>query len=189
MSELLTLDRAKRRTAISMVMLVIGMTCLGFAAVPLYRMFCQVTGFGGTTQRAEAAALAGVMPVPGKTVSVRFDSNVDRLPWDFKPEQIRQVATIGEQEIAFFTAHNQDNKPVVGRAGFNVSPATAGQYFVKVECFCFTEQTLKAGENIRMPVLYYIDPKILDDPDTRNIKEITLSYTFHPVEGGSEKGR
>lgn len=189
MSEATNLDRAKRRTAISMLMLVVGMTCLGFAAVPLYQLFCQVTGFGGTTQRGDAALLAGVKSMPGKTISVRFDSNVDRLPWDFKPEQVREVVTLGEQDIAFYNARNQDIKDVKGMAGFNVSPSAAGKYFVKVQCFCFTEQTLKAGEEVRMPVLFYIDPKILDDPDARNIKEITLSYTFHPVEGGTEKGR
>ena len=174
-----TLDQAKRRTALSMLMIVVGMACLGYASVPLYRIFCQVTGFGGTTQRVETAR--GIRPVPGRTVSIRFDGTTNNVPWTFRPEQHQTRVTIGKQTLAYFDATNLSAKPVTGQATYNVSPDLAGAYFTKIECFCFTEQTLKAGETVRMPVLFYVDPKILDDPEARRIQEITLSYTFFPV--------
>ena len=152
---------------------------LGYAAVPLYRIFCQVTGLGGTTQRVSAAQAATVM-VADKTISIRFDANVERgMPWRFKPLQVTDTISIGARDMAVYWARNTSDKPVTGVATFNVQPAQAGKYFNKVQCFCFTEQTLKPGEEVRMPVLYYVDPKILDDPDTRDIEQITLSYTFH----------
>ena len=174
------LERAKRRTAVSMLMLVVGMACLGYASVPLYRLFCQVTGFGGTTQRVETAG--DIRPVPGKVVSVRFDGSVNGVPWRFKPEETQHRVTVGAQTLAFYDATNLTQAPVTAKASYNVSPDLAGQYFTKIECFCFTEQTLKAGESVRMPVLFYVDPKILDDPEASRIKEITLSYTFFPVQ-------
>lgn len=178
----LALDRAKRRTALSMAMIVVGMACLGYASVPLYRLFCQVTGFGGTTQRVETAA--GVRPVPGKTVSVRFDGTTNNIPWQFAPEEHRLRVTLGAQTLAFYDAKNLTARPITGQASYNVSPDLAGQYFTKIECFCFTEQTLQPGQSVRMPVLFYVDPKILDDPEARQIQEITLSYTFFPVQKG-----
>ncbi len=176
----LSLDRAKRRTALSMVMIVVGMACLGYASVPLYRIFCQVTGFGGTTQRVETAT--GVRPVPGKTVSVRFDGTVNGVPWTFKPERNQVRVTIGAQTLAFYDATNTSSEAVTAKASYNVSPDLAGAYFTKVECFCFTEQTLQPGQSVRMPVLFYVDPSILDDAETRRVEEITLSYTFFPVQ-------
>ena len=159
----------------------IGMVGMGFAAVPLYRIFCQVTGFGGTTMRVSEAQAATVQAV-GKTVVVRFDANQRGLPWEFKPERPTDTVSIGARDMSVFIAKNLSDQPVTGTATFNVTPAQAGKYFNKIQCFCFTEQTLKAGEQIRMPVLYYVDPKIMTDPDTKDIEEITLSYTFYPVD-------
>lgn len=157
-----------------------SMTGLGYASVPLYRIFCQVTGFAGTTQRAEVAPGA---VISGKRISVRFDANhTPSLPWHFAPEKTNEPVILGEREIAFFTAKNLSDKPVTGRATFNVTPSQAGKYFNKIQCFCFTEQTLAPGKQVRMPVIFYVDPKIAEDPDASNVAEITLSYTFYPVD-------
>lgn len=157
----------------------LAMLGLGYAAVPLYKMFCQVTGFGGTTQRSETGVAPGA--VVGKLINVRFDANVSpALPWAFTPEQHIARVAIGARQMAFFNATNNSDKPVTGTASFNVTPEQAGAYFTKIQCFCFTQQTLKPGETIRMPVIYYVDPAILQDKDARNLNEITLSYTFFP---------
>jgi cytochrome c oxidase assembly protein subunit 11 len=158
-----------------------GMVGVGFAAVPIYRIFCQVTGFGGTTMRVSEAQAATV-EVSSKTVVVRFDANQRGLPWEFKPERPTDTVSIGARDMSVFIAKNLASEPVVGTATFNVTPAQAGKYFNKIQCFCFTEQRLDPGQEIRMPVLYYVDPKILTDPETKDIEEITLSYTFYPVE-------
>jgi cytochrome c oxidase assembly protein subunit 11 len=156
---------------------------LGFAAVPLYRIFCQVTGFAGTTQvadlaKADAAAAAG--RVAGGTISVRFDGNVDPgMPWTFGPETPTMDVRLGQRKMAFFTAHNNADVPVTGQASFNVSPDQTGLYFNKIQCFCFTEQTLQPGETVRMPVLFYVDPAIAKDANAASVPQITLSYTFH----------
>jgi cytochrome c oxidase assembly protein subunit 11 len=174
------------RTALMAGLIVIAMGALAFASVPLYRLFCQVTGFAGTTQRSESAFAPGAV---GKIVSVRFDANTtSSLPWEFKPERHTERVAIGAREMAFYTARNLSDRPVTGSATFNVTPVHAGQYFTKIQCFCFTEQTLKPGEEMRMPVIFYVDPKILEDPDTRNISEITLSYTFYPVDPAKAAG-
>ena len=167
----------KARTALYMVLLVFGMTGLAYASVPLYRMFCAVTGFGGTTQRADAApgAVAG-------QIGVRFDANINGgLPWTFKPAKPIAIHP-GARTTIYYESENLADRPTTGRAVFNVSPTQAGAYFSKIECFCFTEQTLKAGEKVKMPVVFFVDPKIRTDPATRDIDEITLSYTFYPVE-------
>jgi cytochrome c oxidase assembly protein subunit 11 len=162
--------------------LAVSMVGVGFAAVPLYRLFCQVTGFGGTTMRVDAAQAATVQ-VSNKTIVVRFDANQrEGLPWEFKPERPTDTVSIGAKDMSVYIAKNLSNEPVTGTATFNVTPALAGQYFNKIQCFCFTEQTLKPGEQVRMPVLFYVDPKIMTDPETKDIEEITLSYTFYPVE-------
>ncbi|WP_221792065.1 cytochrome c oxidase assembly protein [Aquisediminimonas sediminicola] len=162
-------------------LLAVAMIALGFAAVPIYRIFCQVTGFGGTTMRVAESALPA-KPV-GKILSIRFDSNVaEGMPWHFVPEKFTDNAAIGARKIAIYTAKNLSSAPITGRATFNVTPIQAGKYFSKIQCFCFTEQTLKAGQEVRMPVTYFVDPKIMDDPDTKDISEITLSYTFYPVD-------
>lgn len=168
------------KTALIAGAAVFGMGGLGFASVPLYRMFCQVTGYGGTTQRAEAAP-GGV----GQKVTVAFDANTNtKLPWTFKAERAEDVVDIGARDMAFFTATNRSNKPVTGTATFNVVPEQAGKYFTKIQCFCFTQQTLQPGETVRMPVIFFVDPKIRDDEDTRDVQKITLSYTFYPVDSG-----
>lgn len=175
-------EKRNLKSAFSAFMLVAGMVALGFASAPLYRLFCQVTGFAGTTQIATEAQAATVN-VTNKTISVRFDSNVSSaLPWDFKPENVTDKVTIGARDMAIYIAKNRSDQPVSGTAVFNVTPVQAGKYFNKVQCFCFTEQTLRPGQMARMPVLFYVDPAILDDPDTKDIEEITLSYTFYPVD-------
>jgi cytochrome c oxidase assembly protein subunit 11 len=154
-----------------------GMIGVAYASVPLYRAFCQLTGFDGTPRRAEAAADR----VLARELTVRFDANVrGGLPWTFTSEQTSQQAKIGQTKIAFFKVTNTSDKPVTGRATFNVTPAQAGQYFQKLQCFCFTDQTIAAGATVDMPVLYYIDPKWVDDVDTKGKVEVTLSYTFFP---------
>ena len=178
-----SLAQKNGRTAAIAALMVVAMVGLAYASVPLYRLFCQVTGFGGTPMRASEvdAALAPT----GKIIQVRFDANTNSaLPWTFKPEEHVAKAAIGARKMAFYTAKNLGDKPVTGTATFNVTPSQAGQYFTKIQCFCFTEQTLKPGEEVRMPVVYFVDPKILDDPDAAKIDEITLSYTFYPVDSG-----
>jgi len=157
----------------------LAMLGLGYASVPLYRLFCQVTGYGGTTQRADSEKLAGVK-VAAKMIRVRFDANTEPgMPWMFKPQQVTQDLRIGERKIATFEAQNLSDRPITGTAIFNVSPEQAGKYFNKIQCFCFTEQKLHPGQEVRMPVIYYVDPAILDDPAAKNVEEITLSYTFN----------
>ncbi len=157
----------------------LAMLGLGYASVPLYQLFCQVTGYGGTTQRADATTAAGIK-IAGKSVTVRFDANVARdMPWDFKAMQVKQEVRIGQRQMARYQARNLSGQAVTGTAIFNVSPEQAGKYFNKIQCFCFTEQTLQPGQEIPMPVIYYVDPAILDDPAAKDIAEITLSYTFN----------
>jgi cytochrome c oxidase assembly protein subunit 11 len=172
--------RNNTKTALIMAAICAAMLGLAFAAVPLYRIFCQVTGFAGTTQRAERApgAVAG-------QVKVQFDANTHPgLPWEFRPEQVSVTVAPGAQTKVFYYAHNLSAQPVTGQAVYNVSPDTVGKYFKKIECFCFTEQTLKGGQKVDMPVIFFVDPALRTDPDTKNVHEITLSYTFYPVETG-----
>ena len=167
------------RTALLALLGACVMLALGFASVPLYRIFCQVTGFGGTTMRVSEAQAATVK-TSTKTISVRFDANVDRLmPWKFAAEQTTQELRIGARKMAFYHAENLADHAVTGIASFNVEPELAGKYFNKIQCFCFNEQTLQPGQRVNMPVIYYVDPKILEDPETKDIEQITLSYTFH----------
>ena len=178
------LQRSNTRTALMAAGFALAMLGLGFASVPLYRLFCQVTGFGGTTMRAtesDAAIAERLAASAGAgTISVRFDASQDRgLPWQFKPAQSTQSVAIGQRQMAFYTARNNSNRAVTGRATFNVEPEQAAPYFNKIQCFCFTEQTLQPGEEVRMPVLYYVDPKAKDDPLMKDVEQITLSYTFH----------
>ena len=167
-----------RRTALRFALFALAMLGLAFASVPLYRIFCQVTGFGGTTQRAEAAPGA----VAGVPIRVAFDSNVSSaLPWKFTAPAKVEIAPGAKAQVNF-TATNVVARATTGTATFNVSPAQAGIYFNKIECFCFTEQTLEPGQSIDMPVIFYVDPAIREDENTRDINEITLSYTFYAVE-------
>ena len=174
----------KTRTGLLAGFLAISMVGVSFAAVPLYEMFCEVTGFGGTPVRAAAApgAVAG-------NVGVRFDANISpQLPWRFEPVERTIRIQPGARTQVAYRATNLTGRPTTGQAMFNVTPLKAGQYFSKIECFCFTEQTLKAGESVEMPVIFFIDPQIRKDPDTRDIDEITLSYTFYPVETPASGG-
>ena len=154
---------------------------LGYAAVPLYEMFCRVTGFGGTTQVAsETDAARAAANVTGQTISIRFDASTSsNMPWTFSPSQATDTVTIGERDIATYVARNNSSQPISGMATFNVTPEKAGKYFNKVQCFCFTEQTLQPGQEVIMPVLYFVDPAMLDDPNMQGVEQITLSYTFH----------
>ena len=179
-------ERNNRRVALYAAAFALTMLGLGFAAVPLYRMFCQVTGFGGTTQRATSAE-AGAVQVAAQHITMRFDGNVEGgMPWRFGPEQVTQDMRIGERKLAFFKAENLSDKPVTGIASFNVSPESVGIYFKKIACFCFNLQTLAPGQSVSMPVQYFVDPAILKDPETAKIAEITLSYTFHTAADQSE---
>lgn len=186
----LSLPRSNIRVALMAAGFALAMLALGFAAVPLYRLFCQVTGFGGTTMRAtesEAAIAERLARSAGAgTISIRFDASQDRgLPWQFKPAQATQTTAIGQRQMAFYTARNDSDRPVTGRATFNVEPEQAGKYFNKIQCFCFTEQTLQPGEEVRMPVLYYVDPRALRDANMQGVEQITLSYTFHTAKDAS----
>jgi cytochrome c oxidase assembly protein subunit 11 len=179
-----TLAQRNTRTAALAALVVAFMVGLAFASVPLYRLFCQATGFAGTTQRGGSAP-GGVNAI----MSIRFDANVaSSLPWTFKPERVTQTVRVGERQIAYFEAKNLSDHPITGQAGFNVTPSEAGVYFHKIQCFCFNEQTLKAGEDVRMPVIFYVDPAMLKDPDSRDVSEITLSYTFYPVDPTKSRG-
>jgi cytochrome c oxidase assembly protein subunit 11 len=173
-----TENRQSRHAPVALLLvgLVACMTGLAFASVPLYRLFCQVTGYGGVPQRAEQAP----NEILDRTMRVRFDANVDRaLPWSFTPVERVVEVKIGETGLAFFKASNNSDAPIKGTAVFNVVPELAGRYFTKIECFCFKEQTLAAGASVDMPVTFFVDPKIVEDEDTKNIDEITLSYTFY----------
>ena len=153
-------------------LLMIGMA---YAAVPLYEIFCQVTGYGGTTQRVEDIDVAAI----DRKIKIRFNGSLHRdMPWGFEPMQTGQEIKIGEQALAFYEAHNPTKEAVWGTATYNVTPHKAGPYFSKIDCFCFTEQLLKPGEKKEMPVLYFVDPLIVEDPDMADVTEITLSYTF-----------
>jgi len=169
--------RRNARIVIACLTVFVLMTGAAFAAVPFYRAFCQATGFAGTVSRAKAAPTT----VLATRVSVRFDTNVRGLPWSFAPEQRQQSIRIGESGLAFFIVTNNGDKPLTGRAAYNVSPDLAGAYFHKIRCFCFDDQTIPAHTTMRFPVVYFVDPKFADDPDTKGYRDLTLSYTFYPV--------
>ncbi len=176
------LEQRNRRVALIALAAAAAMLGLGFAAVPLYDLFCRVTGFGGTTQVATEAdaARAAELSAGAPTISIRFDANTARdMPWLFRPRQTTDTVQIGQRDMAIFEAKNLSSVPITGTASFNVEPEQAGAYFNKIQCFCFTEQTLRPGQEVTMPVLYYVDPKALDDPNMKGVEQITLSYTFH----------
>ncbi len=155
---------------------VAGMVGASYAAVPLYNWFCKTTGFGGTTQVSERAP----EQILGRTVTIRFDSNVSPgLPWRFEPEQNEIQVRIGEVATVHYKVVNEAAREIVGQASYNVSPPTVGAYFDKINCFCFTEQRLKAGETREMAVVFYVDPSIVKDHDQDDLNTITLSYTFY----------
>lgn len=175
-----TTAQRNKRTAVFGLVIVASMVGLAYASVPLYQLFCQVTGFGGTPSKSDGNP-KGVI---NREMAVRFDSNVDHhLPWVVKPAAI-VTDKIGTVDTVNYVATNLSDKPVTGMATFNVSPERAGVYFNKMECFCFTEQTLQPGETVEMPIVFFIDPDLADNRELDTIKEITLSYTFYAAENG-----
>jgi cytochrome c oxidase assembly protein subunit 11 len=165
-----------RRLGIWLFALTAFMLALSFAAAPFYRLFCQATGYAGTTQRASAAPAAAL----DRVITVRFDTNVSPgLDWDFQPEARLMRVKIGENALAIFRAVNRSARQETGTAVFNVTPEIAGGYFDKLQCFCFTEQTLAPGQSAELPVSFFVDPAIMQDSEARRVSEITLSYTFY----------
>ncbi|MFN3607173.1 MAG: cytochrome c oxidase assembly protein [Cypionkella sp.] len=165
-----------RQTGLVLVSVAALMLSLSFAAVPFYDWFCRVTGYGGTTGVASAAPDL----ILDQTIKVRFDASREAgMPWQFTAQQPEMTLRIGEQGLAFYEAYNPTDRPIAGTASYNVMPDQSGLYFIKLECFCFTEQVLQPGERIVMPVTFFVDPSIVDHPEAGKIKEITLSYTFH----------
>ncbi len=174
-------DPAARNRAVGMIagLAALGMVGAAFAAVPLYRVFCQVTGYGGATN---VAAMAPGHVIAGRQITVRFDANVARgMPWDFGPAQRQVSVAAGEEKLVFYVATNPTERTITGTATFNVSPAKAGKYFSKVQCFCFTEQILTPGQTVEMGISFFVDPEIVNDRYLDDVTEITLSYTFFEV--------
>lgn len=176
--------RSNRRVAVVLAGIVVGMVGVSFAAVPLYSIFCAVTGFGGTTRQAAAAPGAST---EHRTFTVRFDSNVgEGLQWEFVPAVKTTQVEVGVEKLAFFRATNTSDQAIVGTAAFNVTPHKAGPYFMKIACFCFTEQVLKPGQTVDMPVQFFLDPELMKDPKMDGVTTVTLSYTFYPAEDQSK---
>ncbi|PHS21932.1 MAG: cytochrome c oxidase assembly protein [Robiginitomaculum sp.] len=179
-------DNAARnkRFLVGFSVLALSMVGAGYASVPLYNIFCKVTGYGGTTQTSDV----GADEVLERMVTIRFDATVARgLDWEFRPEQLEQKIHIGENSLARYRAINHSDRPITGMASYNITPQKAGAYFVKLECFCFTEQTLQPGESVDMPVIYYVAPEIAEDKRLDDVKTITLSYTFFEKESAKPK--
>ena len=174
----MTMDK-NTRVLVSVLALVAGMVGLAFASVPLYNLFCRVTGYGGTTQ----VSAAGPDTVLDRKITIKFNADVGRnFPWTFAPDQREVTLKVGQQKLVAYHARNNAAIPVTGTAIYNVSPPKAGKYFHKTQCFCFDEQTLKPGEDMQMPVVFYVDPSIQDDIDLEDLTTITLSYTFFPAD-------
>ena len=176
---------SNRTIALQLTAMTVGMLMLAYASVPLYRLFCQVTGFGGTTQRVEA----NVKPsrTSARTMTVSFDANTDmKLPWKFEPLEKSVSVKLGVNRLIAFRAKNESNAPTKGTATYNVTPFAAGKYFNKIQCFCFEEQRLAPRQSANLPVSFFIDPAILDDPETRDLTNITLSYTFFSYESANQ---
>lgn len=178
------LQQRNTRTMLMAFAMAAAMLGLGFAAVPLYDLFCKVTGFGGTTQVATEAeadlAERAAVSTGGHTYSIRFDANTALgMPWSFYPEHVTDTVSVGVRDLAVYIARNNSDEPITGTASFKVEPEQAGIYFNKIQCFCFTEQTLQPGQEVRMPVLFYVDPAAPDDLNMKDVEQITLSYTFH----------
>lgn len=174
---------SNRTVLIGLVGLGVVMLGMSFAAVPLYNLFCRVTGFGGVTSTAEA----GSDVVLDREILIRFDGSLDRdMPWRFKPEETTMKIRIGETGLAFYEATNPTDRVVAGAASYNVAPFSAGGYFTKIDCFCFTEQVLQPHQTVRMPVTFYVDPEIMQDEEAKLLTTITLSYTFHEIEPPEE---
>lgn len=178
-----TIKARNKRVLLSCVVVVGGMIGLSYASVPLYELFCQVTGFGGTPKVGKGTGVE----VSERTIKVRFNADVNSgLQWQFKPEQREITVRLGEDNLAHYVAENMAVQPITGQAVYNVTPLKAGQYFSKIACFCFDEQTLQPGERVDMPVSFYVDPAIAEDINTQDVKTITLSYTFFKSEASVE---
>ena len=174
----MSLKKKNRRVFLILSSFVFGMVVLAFASVPLYKLFCQVTGYGGTTQEASAIPSESY----DRSITIRFHANISpSLPWIFQPLQREVSVKVGEKGLAFYKAANKSNQNYTGTAIFNVTPHKVGKYFNKVDCFCFEEQTMDSFEEVEMPVSFFIDPEIMTDPNLQDVKTITLSYTFLPV--------
>ena len=175
---------ANRRLGVALIGIVAVMVGAAYASVPLYQLFCQVTGYGGTTRVAEKVpAAAGE-----RVITIRFNADVDpKLPWAFQPVEREMTVKVGESALALFRAENLSGRATAGTATFNVTPLKAGQYFNKVQCFCFTEQRLAPGASIDMPVSFFVDPAIVEDPNLQEVKTITLSYTFFPDQQAADE--
>ncbi len=170
---------ADNRVAFKLLGLVAVMLSLSFASIPLYDWFCRVTGYGGTPLEADA----GSDVILDKTIKVRFDANVERdMEWQFKPLQREVELKIGETGLAFYEAYNPTDRPIAGSASFNVTPYSAGEFFIKIDCFCFEEQILEPGQRVDMPVTYFVDPDIVNAVEASYVKTITLSYTFYEID-------
>jgi cytochrome c oxidase assembly protein subunit 11 len=175
---------SNRTIGTTLAVVVVGMVGMAFASVPLYRVFCSVTGYDGTPQIGPAAAPGAV----GQKISVRFNANTyPNLPWQFMPEQKEITLPLGDDHLAYYKARNEAGTPVTGVALYNVTPDTAGKYFHKTACFCFNQQTLQPGESKEFPLSFWVDPKIAKDPETADIHTITLSYTFFRTLADAEK--
>ena len=175
--------RAMHRTAIVLSCVVAGMVGMSFAAVPLYNLFCRVTGYGGTTQVAERESTV----ILDRKITVRFNADTAKnMPWQFRPLQKEITVRVGETGLALYEAYNPTNRRIAGNAVYNVTPSKAGLYFDKVACFCFDEQVLEPGQRVEMPVQFYVDPEIVKDSNLDDVKTITLSYTFFIDEEDSD---
>ncbi|MGR3493997.1 cytochrome c oxidase assembly protein [Citreimonas sp.] len=169
----------KTKTLATTVGVVVFMGAMAWASVPLYDWFCRVTGYGGATGVAEATDGR----ILDQTIKVRFDASLEKgMPWEFKPVQQEMTLRIGEEGMAFYEAYNPTDRPIAGSASYNVAPFGAGGYFSKIDCFCFEEQVLQPGERVQMPVVFFVDPDIVDDVDANRSKHITLSYTFYEID-------
>jgi cytochrome c oxidase assembly protein subunit 11 len=181
MAETSNSERKMQRTALACVGVVVGMVGLAYASVPLYSLFCKVTGFDGTPVVRDSNG----SEVLDRTIAVRFDANVSPgLTWRFAPETPEVKVKLGETTTVYYKVTNTGDRPSTGIATYNVQPDLAGTYFSKLECFCFTEQTLQPGESQESAVVFYVDPRILQDSDVKDLTSITLSYTYFPSKGG-----
>jgi cytochrome c oxidase assembly protein subunit 11 len=172
-------ETRNNKLAYTLVGVAIFMCAMSFAAVPLYELFCRVTGYGGETNTAEQ----GSDTILDQTIKIRFDGSLERgMPWSFKPVENEMEVRIGETGLAFYEAHNPTDRVIAGTASYNVTPFSAGSYFTKIDCFCFTMQVLEPGQTVMMPVTFYVDPEIVDDIEAKHVKQITLSYTFHETD-------
>lgn len=174
---------SNRTIALQLTAIAVGMLMLAYASVPLYRLFCQVTGFGGTSQKALAPSTRMI----DRTVTVSFDANTDpALPWKFEPIEKSVTVKLGENRLVAFRATNLSNAPTKATATYNVTPFAAGRYFNKIQCFCFKEQQLAPGQTVNMPVSFFIDPEMINDPEARDVTNITLSYSFFSYESANK---